>query len=124
MAARAKRTSRPAAKAKSRRGAAKPFAASWKPPENYQEKPNLRAYLKSLSPRMHTAEMYMVLYLDWTTRPFWRKSIDEAWADLGLPPTQAREAIDKRIVLLEIYDRVLARAQEPASRMRLRRMPT
>lgn len=84
---------------------------AWKPPENYKPLPNLKAHLKSVSAKMHSGLFQMVVYWQWRTWPGdGKRSIDEAWADLRMTRKQAQEAISERVVLPEIYDRVLARA--------------
>lgn len=95
----------------------------WRPPDDYHQRSDLNAYLKSLSPRMHTSEWDMVVYWDWRTRPFWRKTVERAWRDLGMLPALARDAIDKRIVPDEVYDRALTRALIKGARARLRTLP-
>lgn len=97
--------------------------SSWEPPTDYKPMPGLGAYLKSISPRMNTAEMDMVIYWDWRTRPLWRKTVDQAWRDLGMTPQHARDALARKIVPMEIYDRVVARAMEAGKRATLRNLP-
>lgn len=85
---------------------------TWHPPQGYEPKPDLPQLLKSASPPMHTQLFDMVIYWDWRTRPLWRKTIKQAWDDLDMTPEHAREAIDKQIVLAEVYDRAERRALE------------
>ena len=96
----------------------------WEPPANYQPMPGLKAYLKSISPRMNTAEMDMVLYCDWRTRPVWRKTVEKAWRDLGMTPQHARDAFAKKIIFMEIFDKAVARAKDVRTEARLREMPS
>ena len=85
----------------------------------YEPRPGLGAYLRSLSPKMHTSEMDMVLYWDWTRRPWWRKTVDDAWDDLGMLPRNAKDAIQKRIVPMEIYSRASTRSNERANKKKM-----
>ena len=96
----------------------------WEPPPDYREKPGLKSFLKNLSPRMNTAEMDMVIYCDWRTRPFWQKSVNRAWRELGMTPLHARDAFEKRLIFMEIFDRAVARAKDRTKRARQRAMPT
>jgi len=95
----------------------------WEPPPDYEPMPGLQAYLKSISPRMNTAEMDMVNYCDWRTRPLWRKTVDKAWRDLGMTPQHARDAFAKKLIFMEIYDRAVARAKDVGKRAALRNLP-
>ena len=95
----------------------------WEPPPDYQPRPGLKGFLKSLSPPMNTAEMDMVIYCDWRTRPFWRKDVGKAWRDLGMTPEHARDAFEKKLIFMEIFDRAVARAKDLAKRARQRAMP-
>jgi hypothetical protein len=85
---------------------------NWQPPSNYQPDPNLEAILKTTSPKLNTPLFDMVVYWDWRTRPLWRKTIKQAWDNLGMTPEHAREAIDQQLVLTEIYDKAERRALE------------
>lgn len=86
--------------------------AAWKPPETYKPMPNLKAFLKGpAGARMHSGLFQMVVYLQWRTSPgSSRRSVEEAWKDLRMTKKQAREAIDEKVVLPEVYELVLARA--------------
>ena len=86
----------------------------WQAPAKYEPMDNLGGYLRGLSPKMDTSELDMVIYWQWThaTLPKWRKTPGDAWAHLNMTPANARDAIDKKIVPMEIYDLVLQRAEE------------
>jgi hypothetical protein len=77
--------------------------------------PGLGQYLGRITPAMHTSEMDMVIYWSWRTRPIWQKGLDRAWADLGMTPAHAQDAIDKKIVPMELYPKAVARALETHS---------
>jgi hypothetical protein len=86
--------------------------ADWRPPADYKPQDNLEALLKGTSPALTTPLFDMVVYWDWRTRPVWRKTIKQAWDDLRMTPEHARDAIDQRIVLAEVYGRAERRALE------------
>jgi len=87
---------------------------AWQEPNNYTPRDDLESYLLGLSPKINTAELDMVVYWQWVheTLPAFRKSPTKAWNDLHMTPPHARDAIDERIVPMEIYDLALKRAQE------------
>jgi hypothetical protein len=123
MVAKVKRNTR---KTRSTKGKIRPaarFRAGWEPPADYEPMPGLGAYLKSISPPMNTAEIDMVIYWDWRTRPFWRKTVAKAWEDLGMTPAHAQGAFVKRLIMMEIYDRAVVRARATSTRARMRAMP-
>jgi hypothetical protein len=84
----------------------------WTPPADYKPMPGLATYLVNLSPRMNTPEMDMVIYWQWVHRmpKRYRRSPQEAWDDLRMTIENARSAIDKTIVPMEIYPQALQRA--------------
>jgi hypothetical protein len=86
----------------------------WHQPLDYQPREDLKNYLESISPKMNTPEIDMVVYWQWVHRSLltFRKPPAKAWADLHMTPEHARQAIDRKIVPLEIYDRALERALE------------
>ena len=87
----------------------------WHQPSDYQPRPDLKNHLESISPKMFTAELDMVIYWQWVHRslPAFTKTPAKAWADLNMTHERARQAIDRKIVPLEIYPQVLERALEP-----------
>jgi hypothetical protein len=88
------------------------MAGKWQPPQDYAPMPNLGAYLDSLSPKMGTPEMDMMMYWQWVHRslaPF-RRTPAEAWRDLRMTVKNAQGAIDGKIVPMEIYPQALERA--------------
>lgn len=88
----------------------------WVPPEKYEPMPSLLPHLKAISPKMNTPEMDMVLYVQWVhecVRPFCRTPA-EGYRATRQPTPRAQQAIDKRLVLPEIYPLVLKRALQPA----------
>lgn len=87
----------------------------WHQPIDYKPREDLKNYLEFLSPKMHTPEIDMVIYWQWVHRslPAFRKTPEKAWSDLHMTPENARLAIDRKIVPLEIYERALERALEP-----------
>lgn len=85
--------------------------------DSYEPMPGLGAYLRSLSPKMNTSEMDMVLYWQWVhCEPRqWQKSPTKAWNDLGMTQAHAADAIAKRIVPMEIYPEAYERANGDGS---------
>jgi hypothetical protein len=79
---------------------------------DYEPMPNLEGYLRGIGPRMNTAEFDMVVYWQWVhaTPPRWQKLPAKAWKDLRMTQQHAREAIEKRIVPMEIYPEAFDRA--------------
>lgn len=86
----------------------------WQEPENYQPRDDLKHLHENTSPKMNTPEMEMLIYWQWVHRSLaaFRKTPAEAWNDLNMTSEHARQAIDRRIVPLEIYAEALARARE------------
>lgn len=67
----------------------------WMPPDDYTPRPDLDQYLRSISPKMNTAEFDMVVYLQWvhpTPRSSGRTPA-QAWRALRMTPAHARDAI-------------------------------
>jgi hypothetical protein len=84
----------------------------WQPPATYQPDPNLDQILIHSSPGSGSALFDMVMYRQWTHYSWQNKTIEDAWQHLHMGPSNARRAIDTRIVPLEIYDRVVERARQ------------
>jgi hypothetical protein len=84
--------------------------------DGYQPRPDLPQYLTSISPRMNSSEMDMVIYWQWVHAAprDWQKTPAEGWRDLYMTPANAADAIQKRIVPMEIYPDAYARSQESA----------
>ncbi|WP_422009699.1 hypothetical protein [Reyranella sp.] len=87
----------------------------WQEPQNYQPRADLKHHLEGIAPKMNTPEMDMLIYWQWVHRslPVFRKTPGDAWADLDMTSEHARQAIDLKIVPLEIYPEALARARQP-----------
>jgi hypothetical protein len=87
----------------------------WSKPNPYEPRPDLAQYLKSIGPKMNTSEMDMVIYWQWVhaALPGLERTKEEAWEALHMSRLHAQDAIDKKIVPLEIYDLALARANQP-----------
>jgi hypothetical protein len=86
---------------------------AWTPPQNYQPKAGYPEALSQQAPQAGSALFDMTMYWMWT-RQWWKnKTHEQAWQDLHLSPDNARKAIDQQIVPPEIYDEVLARAEQP-----------
>ena len=81
-------------------------------PADYKPLDGLDQLLVNSSPPAGSALSDMVVYRQWTRYSWKKKSVQEAWDHLNMSPRNARRAIDSRIVPLEIYPQVLARAQE------------
>ena len=81
-------------------------------PKPYEPRPGLAGYLGGLSPRMNTAEWDMVIYWQWTRMTVNPKSPEQAWIALRMTPANARDAIAKKLVPMEIYEQAKARALE------------
>ncbi len=86
----------------------------WTPPKKYQPDPTIPGALIHASPQTGTPLFDMVVYWQWTHYWWKNKTIDDAWEHLHMSPSNARKAIDQRIVPPEIYDRVEERALEEA----------
>ena len=81
----------------------------WVKPEEYEERDGLSQYLRSISPKMNSAEFDMVVYWQWV-HAGGHRSPEEAWEALRMTRLNAQDAIDKKIVPDEIYQLALARA--------------
>jgi len=94
---------------------------NWQPPQGYKPRSDLSAYLTSISPKMHTSEFDMVVYWQWVHRAIHPKKPEKAWNDLDMTPENARDAIAKGIMPLEIYPLAVERAtSQPANPFQLR----
>jgi hypothetical protein len=70
----------------------------WKPPTKYDPAPDIPDRLIHGSPPVGSALFDMVVYWQWTHYWWHEKSIEEAWNDLRMSPSNAGKAIDQRIV--------------------------
>lgn len=79
----------------------------WTEPEDYKPRADLVTYLRHVTPQGGTGLFKMVDYVQKRSWPD-NMSPDDALKSTHITPALAREAIDQRIVPMEIYKAVLA----------------
>ena len=84
----------------------------WNPPENYSPKDGLEQILVNAStPSLTSPEASMLAYVTRRRAPQ-HMDVESAWAAIHVSPDHARKLIDAKMVPMEIYEKVKARALE------------